>query len=517
MLSVIEAVVVDNQRVNHERISRPITNLLSLSEAEINWTGFDDPHAFLEHANKNDFSLLACDLSLGDGANGLDLCNRIKKKFPWIFIVGVTSNNALSARRITESQPSIDEFITKDELSTPADRSELSFRLKQNWRFNRYLGQVDVPGDIPDMYVGSKAKKQIGRIVSEITYNTGAEPFESVNSVMLRGLSGGRSGSAVFSVNPKIGTGNTRFVNAVLKVSPIGHARKEHENYVRFVRWVLPFGWRPELLGYAECGTLGGICYSFIADGEAPLATLTDSLDNGGERVVKYVCDQILGKENAAWYGEKLTKRVTDGSLYERYRKKYFTDAQFRESDEEFQRIVLSEGIGSISDNGGLRLGDMSIDLATRTLFNNDEDAFFESVQHGDMNSNNVLITAGDNPEIKFIDFQDTGYFHVWCDFVTMYASVLIGWPEISGETPLSSVGTDAECVPPELRSLCSTIRTHAFSNFMREEQKNFDFALAMFSLRLLRLELQDFQRRRLAAVIFGSLLRLESGGGEIS
>jgi len=51
-----------------------------------------------------------------------------------------------------------------------------------------------------------------------------------------------------------------------------------------------------------------------------------------------------------------------------------------------------------------------------------------ECVCHGDLNGNNLLYAGGDAP-VVFIDFQDTGFWHVFRDFVSFEVSVRLERP----------------------------------------------------------------------------------------
>ena len=51
---------------------------------------------------------------------------------------------------------------------------------------------------------------------------------------------------------------------------------KEKENYLKYVKWYLPYTWRPELIGYAETKEIGALCYSFIYNDEVSFKSLTE-------------------------------------------------------------------------------------------------------------------------------------------------------------------------------------------------------------------------------------------------
>jgi aminoglycoside phosphotransferase (APT) family kinase protein len=147
-------------------------------------------------------------------------------------------------------------------------------------------------------------------------------------------------------------------------------------------------------------------------------------------------------------------------------------------------------------------------------LFGAPNGRYLSCICHGDLNSNNVILS--DDGAVIFIDFQETGRGHVFEDFVTMEASVRIhhkdgssvDWTDYLRQEMQMELGGDINGLD-EAHRLMAHIRSLALQNFVREERRNYYYAAAAFNFRLLRAPLSEGQLKKCVCAILAALSRL--------
>ncbi|MCI5224866.1 MAG: hypothetical protein D3924_19905, partial [Candidatus Electrothrix sp. AR4] len=294
---------------------------------------------------------------------------------------------------------------------------------------------------------------------------------------------------------------NLRCINAVIKISKIDHAKKEIDNYNKYVKWYLPYSWRPELLGHAIGKYFGVICYSFVFNDERPFLPLTELIQREDFSSVQKVIDQVFGSGYQQWY-HKSNHRKED-NLTQYYFERWFQNRKSPEDD--FAKWAIKNG--SITQNT-VKIGNLETQLPGSYLLARIRGTYTSCLRHGDLNSNNILLSS-DN-YITFIDFQETGRGHLFEDFVTFELSFrqhcnlhLSAEKLLQLEYDLSDnkfVATSEKI--KRWGSIIKKIRNSAFDNFEGECIYNYYYALALGAYRFFRWPISNWQKKQMGVLL---------------
>lgn len=487
--------------------------------------------------------VLFSDLTLGKNVKmGLDHIRKLKSSYPHVFIVACSGMHP-SGQEINDRTPHIfDLFVPKlpflhnIETSTGMGWQE---KFKQD-----FLSKFRIATDI-DLFVTDdiKAKIQIphpdpdkkqylgeGDIRSLIRQSLWSGPkkdFEFLpNRAQIQPLGGGRSGSLVLRVQLSASSRSLDFVPVILKISPIERAREEHANFQRYVQLILPYNWRIDVMGYGEVRDWGAIAYSVAFGGKKEFAPLTEFIEDSDRKTFNRVVDMIFGANGNIWYDPKFQREVP--SLAKHYVLKYFSP--------DYRLNTAREGLTTFLD--GIGAQPQSVDLFDiageifpapwRALFQRFAHSGTMTVCHGDLNSNNIIVTA-DGRQITFIDFQETGRGHVFEDFVALESSTRLYFQAERNARPTTAAlrarieaeylmlsGPNTKLSPTQItlvpyRDLIIRIRAKARSIFPDVDPVEYLYALAAFHYRLARIaDLTSTQRLRITACMFAALKKLQ-------
>lgn len=322
--------------------------------------------------------------------------------------------------------------------------------------------------------------------------------------VKLETLSGGRSGAYVFKATPLAADGCRREgVPAAVKVAPLDAGTSERANYDQFVRPLLPPPYRPDLRGFATAHHRAALCYSFVGDGERP-HTLTDRLAAGDLAALDMVLSSTFEKLRECWYGVSQAQKA---GVARYYLERYFQD---RVSATATEKILF--GHAARYFNAQRRAGGYRIDkiifpsICDALLAGGDTRPFTSCILHGDLNSDNVVLDRG-GTLAALVDFQRTGYGHVFQDLASLEASVRINYPAHACFGDILEIERLIALDDPAIRGnsyamAIRGIRDIARRSFRLDEAAGtYQCAVAAIGLRLMRAtDLTDAARARLVA-----------------
>ena len=273
--------------------------------------------------------------------------------------------------------------------------------------------------------------QEIESLVQQVCH-TGGKILENVlQGVRLEPLTGGQSGAAVctISVENKFGSYN---VPAVIKFMQKEAAHDEAHNHAKFVKWVLPYRWRVDLIGRGTTDEFGAVCYSFAHGGTGTPETLSSLIQNSEFDRISTVMRSVFDREYQAWYSNQRTISTSVGHYLARSAPYFFKpdddtkreeglireiDAMAEEENLEF--FEVGNEFALKVDGGVLQLSSiLSRITSIRSLPNT-----VECLSHGDLNSGNILVRSGAT-EFCFIDFQHTGWHHRARDFCSLEGSI---------------------------------------------------------------------------------------------
>ncbi len=363
---------------------------------------------------------------------GIIAISKLKPRFPDSLFCLLTSKG-VQTQSFGSYTPNPDLVISKSSLAAPKYVEYLGEKIRRMIRRSPLRStelSINLKEEGPNHSTRgvSLTKEELHSIVEQVIDADGVQVLASeLQSAALEPISGGFSGAGVYSLYMTRADGRAN-VPAVLKVSQRVQAVQELENFQKFVKWRLPYLWRVDLLGTGHTQQFGAVCYSFASGGGDRPLPVNDYIRRGDVDVIDKVLGSVLHSNNQTWYSEQ---RPSGLDIRE-----YFSQDRFYRTSskrEVLERYFYSYLVDSLKDSGvDVVEGDLFVHFDGIKYPKLDELIFAhrwgrvtECVCHGDMNGNNLLYAGGDAP-VVFIDFQDTGFCHLFRDFVSFEASIRI-------------------------------------------------------------------------------------------
>ncbi len=353
--------------------------------------------------------------------------------------------------------------------------------------------------------------REIGALLKQILFTDHeADELIKADSVYLRPMTPGFSGSSIFKLEAKNKQSGIVSVPAVLKISGEKEARQEVSNYQKYVKWGLPYLWRVDVLGTGFTRRFGAVAYSFVMSGLHDFDALTAYIRNQDDDIINKTVAKLFSPEMKRWYGDELI--MPEENINARYAKRYFRGENSRQiGQREFVSIAQVE-FGASLKGDTVEIRGEKFRKPIEAIFSEPFGGYSSCICHGDLNSNNLLIS--EHGEIIFIDFQETGRGHVFEDFIVMESSLRLYYGELnsvkSGTDLLvleRQIISELGMLPPKgYVGLVASVRSLAQKNFPNERFENYLFGVAAFSFRLLRASnLNPAQKSRCVAAILAA------------
>jgi hypothetical protein len=442
------------------------------------------------------------DLSLSPNVSenwgGLAVIDEIKRDFPYVFIIATTGGfpryGVIDAR-----QRSFDLFVPKSALKQlrvsrdPNYVARLAGRLRPLPRIDVHIdGNLNAP-----LSVSAPSLRELQILVRQVFASTGPIVVGCCPSdVILVPVGGGRSRSLVFLMTGTGTRGEVAHVRTIVKVSYLSDYQREYDRYQKFIKWSLPYDARVDVLGTGRTKEWGAIAYSFAHGGRKPIQTLTSLLADGSHEKSIVAIRKIFEAARSLWISVPAgSPQDTVGS---RYFSRYFEDhAAFEDHVEEMIHNIGGAGHSVTLDRWSMQIDGIRYPNVVRRLVGDTTMSGGWSICHGDLNTNNVIVSEDSN--IVFIDFRDSQIGHAFEDMVTLEGCIRLHWPWadcaeggdtlqllIEQELEMNSLGPIHLTDPGW--NMISAIRDGAFGIFPKESKESYLFGLAYYCLRLLRL-----------------------------
>ena len=463
------------------------------------------------------------DLSLGEKEtyDGLIVIKKIKRVYPSLLVIANSRTNVTFVEAASHI-PSFDIFVSKSKIHDKAYQEYITGKVKSLFTKNVYLADFDIDKALEKSKFFKKAKDkiQLMDMLKAITFTSNNnDKSTAVNKVTLSAMPGGYSGSEVYRISAFTHS-KLKCINAVIKISTKDNYIEEMGNYLKFVKWYLPYTFRPELIGSAETKDYGALCYSFAYNDEVPFKSLTEYLRVGDSAKLGIAIDSIFDPKHQRWYHEKNIEQNQNITGY--YFNKWFLDR--RVDEKEFCQVIRGQKNATVYDNEVI-INEQKYPKPEGFLLGTPRNEHNTCICHGDLNSDNILIT--ENGGLTFIDFQNTKRGHIFEDFVVFETcirlhvkyseefNVLIDDEWILNECAINSVDYNVDNCSDIKRSFYPQVlkvREYAKLNAPNESRINYFYALALYCFRLLRFEtLLIWQKEQVIACLLSAEKMIKS------
>ncbi|MBE9255776.1 phosphotransferase [Synechocystis salina LEGE 00031] len=458
---------------------------------------------------------------------GLLWIQQLKKRYPDLLFIG-NSGKEITYRETSVKLPNFDIYVDKQLLNRADNESYIAeiAPLVRKLLVQDCSVVIAEDSTIPQEFKNGHNDRELCSLVGQILFlahdvDHSLEPTR----VHLSRMDGGYSNSLVFRMEVSFGEHGIPAVPAILKISEPKKAHEEASNFKRYVKWLLPYSWRAELLGEGYTGRWGAVCYSFVRSGKSGFDNVTAQIRAGNTEAIRRVIATIFSPVHQTWYSTQLCSISENVELSNYYSTECFPSQNSQiEANRHFRALAQRLLNAKFDGDNNISFPDLSIKInePNSILFSRGRGEFLTTISHGDMNSNNILLA--DNDEIVFIDFQNTGRKHVFFDFIVFEHSIRLHFPEseidiadmirfeglISDPNSLRSGRGQKEL--PDMYELILELRKEAYRNFPSEPFENYLYAVTVFSLRLLRVDdFSDTQYTRLLTQLVSGMTRFTS------
>jgi hypothetical protein len=463
--------------------------------------------------------VIICDVSLGADMSdnlGLETMKVWKSVHPGIFSIVYTNHRLDYA---SHSKYPFDLFISKPALSNQEHRLLVIEKLRDRLKLNTSAYLSAASGHAVELLTPQELL-DLNRTIRKITYtgvNVGVGA--RVTRVTLSTVSGGYSDSIVFRMQSFTDT-DFGCVQALLKValkrrsSAWRSLEAELRNYDQYVRWYLPYYWRPEILGEGDEGSIKAICYAFVSARDEEFRTLSASIRKNDLASVDVAIESIFNPTFQRWYHPHNVE--TEERLCDFYNAKCGgSDPAYSRQQKFFEKEVRD--LDSIGDRY-LRMGTEAFKWPHLCLISPPSPKYQSCIVHGDLNTRNIFVShSHETKEVTLIDFSETGRGHVYFDFIAFEVNFRLDLVDTEDRS-LSSLILEERAINAysdegdfAIRSIMK-LRTYAAQNFPGERMENYLYGLATYCYGLLNASnLSEKERRRLVACICAALLDLEA------
>lgn len=494
--------------------------------ADVNYV--DDFQQVTRRAEAGKCDVFICDLSLsGESANtwgGIRFLARLKAEYPEILTIGTTGGKP-SYIQIDAEPITFDMFVPKNALHNKAFSGTPNYveRLSKVWRVLPHIN-IDLPGTIEGpLEGGAPSRDVISRLVRQL-FSTPlpVDPRIAPQSVALQHLSGGRSKSAVFSMRAAHSSQGRRLIPAIVKISPKADYILERDRFEHYVKWSLPYTARVDVLGTAESKEWGAIAYGFAHGGQA-FDSLSALLAKKDFDRSKQAIDNLFNSAKDFW--GPIASTDANWDLKSRYFERYFesSSAFFNENALAVFSVARSAGIEISEEMKMISFGGHTYRQPEHFLASYDVPIARQSLCHGDLNANNLIVS--ENGNIALIDFRDSGAGHIFEDIITLEGCIRLFWGGtdtekvedapvqlqklIDRETALNKDGASGGS--SQAWALIEHIRKRAFQLFPKEPEETYLYGLAYYCFRLMRIRpLGGMASLRLLACLLAAADTLE-------
>jgi hypothetical protein len=292
-----------------------------------------------------------------------------------------------------------------------SQKVNINLALKEHWQIRSSTEQTVVNLEVSGIRIkwGDPLHNRIALELDDLLCRL----FYQAESIMIRPLSAGRSGTGVLRVRPFYpDKGGGREV--VVKFGDFRQIEKEHDNFKKYVQPFLGSGLNTDVLDVRRTARLGGIIYSLLGTGAKQVVDFGIFYRRNSISKIKGAIDRLFKDTCGDWYANRGHLQLLD--LTTDYQN-WFSNISGKLETALSKQLKSVQGkqklqFQSLNNNRTftnplLVTSGLSLAYPTYTCFT-----------HGDFNQYNLLVDS--NANIWLIDFQQTSPSHILRDVATL-------------------------------------------------------------------------------------------------
>lgn len=316
-----------------------------------------------------------------------------------------------------EKSPFDEQRFTEDVKRVFSKNARINLDMNIRWSHTSgpeaVVGKLKIPQDNYEKPAHIAAHPTLHKRVAAELEDLLRRLFYEAESVLVRPLSPGRSGSGVLWVRPfykNIGGGSA----VVVKYGSAPQIEQEYHNYKEYVERLVGGGYCTSIHDVRRTVLLGGINYSFLG-ASGPIEDFGCYYKHSESSQIKQALDHLFLKTCTDWYTNANRLNLLD--LGEEYQKTLgFTQEKLRNG---FHALSSVQGV----DQEYLHVEALpNWPAFVNPLLALDRQSFayptYTCPTHGDFNQHNLQV--GSDGHIWMIDFQGTGQGHILRDLVAL-------------------------------------------------------------------------------------------------
>jgi len=376
----------------------------------------------LARLSETSYHMVVLDIRLvqADRSNveGIDLLEELYKRglYEAIIVIMLSAFGTKEHMRTSFRKYKVVDFLSKEDfdnqvflenvLQVFSEKVNINFSLEIIWQEVSRPEQVisnlemDEISDTGDVAFQNRMANELEDLLCRLFYQA--------ESILVRPMTPGRSGTGVLWVQPFYATGGGRAV-----VVKFGSIRKIEEEYRNFEQYIQPFiggGRNTTILNVRRTSRLGGIKYSL-------LGMANDNLENFGSFYrhatlpqIEEALDRLFGDTCGAWYASP--GRLRPHKLTEDYQQllKFTLEKLERGLSDLVETVQGKQKLYFKSLRGRSAYTNPLLATADRSFVR----PTYICTTHGDFNQHNILVDNTGNTWL--IDFLRTGRGHILRD-----------------------------------------------------------------------------------------------------
>ena len=240
--------------------------------------------------------------------------------------------------------------------------------------------------------------------------------FHQAQSILIRPLTPGHSGTGVIWVQPFFTTGGGNPV--IVKFGDFTTVEQEYHNCKKYVQPFVGGSRNTTVLDFRRTQHLGGIIYSLLGTSSDQLVDFSDFYQNANVLEIKDALNRLFRETCGAWYANHGHLRPLDLTTDYQQLFKYTQERLEHALSEELKAVQGKQKLYFAHLKGERTFTNPLLATAGRNFVY----PTYICTTHGDFNQHNLLVDS--TGHIWLIDFQGTGQSHILRD-VSMLDSAI--------------------------------------------------------------------------------------------